>query len=212
MGFKNSSQIKLPLYDYIDAGKKEEEMFEPSWLATNQVKFLSHNVWCHYFQQWYAPSAKRRLDCLLNAIAQNAYDVVMVQELFLLRVGPFAITRNLEYFVARMRMMGYTLGADPRSSLPFCGQNSGLCTFSRVDVVGKPDSHTFLKTAERICVKGFVRTDVKLSNDRILTIVNTHMDSKSKKLRLTTSQVLPITLQRMFTSSPGVPNQRAGVG
>eukprot|EP00960_Hanusia_phi_P040669 754582-Hanusia_phi.AAC.19 len=204
VGFKNSSLIKLPLYDYIDLGKKEEQ-YERSWLSTNQLKFLSHNVWCHYLQQWYAPSARRRLDCLLNAIAQNGYDVVMIQELFLLRIGPFAITRNLEYFVARMRMMGYTLGADPRASLPFWGQNSGLCTFSRVDLVGKTESQSFLHTAERVCVKGFVRTDVKLSNDRTLTIVNTHMDSKAKKPRLTTSQAFQIkehVLDRLYRNDP----------
>lgn len=60
------------------------------------LKVLSHNVWCHYLQQWYVPSMGVRLHALADAVEREAYHLVLVQELFLLRVGPFAITHEWE--------------------------------------------------------------------------------------------------------------------
>lgn len=43
------------------------------------VTVLSHNVWCHYLQQWYAPSSSKRLAGLLAAIESGNYDLVLIQ-------------------------------------------------------------------------------------------------------------------------------------
>jgi hypothetical protein len=61
-----------------------------------EVSVLSHNVWCHYLQQWYAPSSTKRLAGLLASIEISNYDLVLIQELFIFRLGPFAVSDNFD--------------------------------------------------------------------------------------------------------------------
>lgn len=129
-----------------------------------RVRVLSHNVWCHMLQQWYTPPAAKRLRCLAEEIRARDYDVVMLQELFLFRLGPLASTLAFEAFAQAMIASGYRLVADPRDSLPFVGQNSGLAIFSKLDVEREPASRSFAVTGEKVCRKGYVHAQLKVGN------------------------------------------------
>mmetsp|Transcript_7972 Transcript_7972/g.18476 ORF Transcript_7972/g.18476 Transcript_7972/m.18476 type:complete len:349 (+) Transcript_7972:123-1169(+) len=143
------------------------------------VTMLSHNVWCHYLQQWYAPSSSKRLSGLLSAIDKGDYDVVCVQELFLFRLGPFCISDNYEQFSRGMSRLGYIHQTDPRPSLPLLGQNNGLCIFSKLPFTSPPVSQDFATSGELVCTKGFSRATIEFRGAP-LHIVTTHMDSKKK--------------------------------
>lgn len=64
--------------------------------GVREISVLSHNVWCHYLQQWYAPSSSKRLAGLLASIESSNYDLVLIQELFIFRLGPFAVSDNFD--------------------------------------------------------------------------------------------------------------------
>ena len=50
------------------------------------MRILSYNVWCHHLTP--CPNKAERLSLLLAKLETEEYDLVMVQELFLLRVLP----------------------------------------------------------------------------------------------------------------------------
>jgi len=122
VGFGASGSISLPLlereektqawdrWDRKPSGATESSTGE----GKRRLRILSHNVWCHMLQQWYAPPASKRLDCLFNAIEEGGYDVVMLQELFLLRCGPLANTRSFETFTRSMLAAGNAIPCDVR--------------------------------------------------------------------------------------------------
>ena len=204
VGFQSSAQISLPLLERggkrLATGKTAEREGRDT-AAKRELRVLSHNVWCHYMQQWYAPPASKRLECLFEAIQAQDYDVVLVQELFLFRVGPLANTHSFEVFTRAMLGAGYHLASDPRSSLPVIGQNNGLAIFSKLDVSVAPVSRSFVATGESVCVKGFVHARLSLGGGRTLHVVTTHLDSKQKpkavqdlQARQIRSEVLDVVL------------------
>jgi hypothetical protein len=58
-------------------------------LFRKYLRVLSQNVWCHYFAA--SPAKNKRIQILLNYLSQekNNYDVLLLQEIFILRQGPF---------------------------------------------------------------------------------------------------------------------------
>ena len=86
VGFGASGSVSLPLLEReeklatrgrtpshqrtegFSAGESDEK-------GRKVLRILSHNVWCHMLQQWYAPAASKRLDCLRKAIEAGGYDI-----------------------------------------------------------------------------------------------------------------------------------------
>ena len=111
VGFCSSESVTLPLLEHKEKLKTwDRTPLRTEYASADEggkaLRILSHNVWCHIFQQWYAPSASKRLDCLVKAIETGGYDIVMLQELFLLRLGPFANTHSFEKFTHSMLAAG----------------------------------------------------------------------------------------------------------
>ena len=170
VGFGDAESVRLPRIER--KGRKlqtwdaacDSSGGERAVGGADKIRVLSHNVWCHMLQQWYTPPAAKRLRCLAEEIRARDYDVVMLQELFLFRLGPLASTLAFEAFAQAMIASGYRLVADPRDSLPFVGQNSGLAIFSKLDVEREPASRSFAVTGEKVCHKGYVHAQLKVGN------------------------------------------------
>ena len=201
VGFGDAKSIRLPRLERKGRGL-------PQWdgacdgagggggggggAGKTRLRVLSHNVWCHMLQQWYTPPAAKRLRCLVEAIKARDYDVVMLQELFLLRLGPLATTLTFEAFAQAMLAAGYRLVADPRDSLPMVGQNSGLAIFSKLDPVRAPVARSFAVTGEQVCVKGYLHAELRVAGNRTIHVVTTHLDSKKKPKDVQHSQARQI--------------------
>lgn len=156
---------------------------------------LSHNVWCHYIVP--APGRMRRLRGLARYIKQAStpFDVVMLQELFVMRIGPWVWSREFEFFRGEMAAAGLKYCTDPFDSMPSFGslrrlrvQNSGLVTFSRYPIV-QARSYSFETTSEMTNTKGLLLTELQVPATEAATAVdvpqtarvqcvNTHLDSR----------------------------------
>lgn len=154
------------------------------------MRILSHNVWCHY-PMTYVPwkqcghaiwgfRCKTRLELLARHINSVQYDVVCLQELFVLRLSSlYELRSNFDYMVDLLAQGGYVHHSDPCDSLRAdrtIGQNSGVAIFSR-HPLESVESVDFECTAERSNTKGFVVADVR-RDGRLVRVVSAHLDAR----------------------------------
>lgn len=178
-------------------GDLEERLLpDTSDEATPQlIRIFSVNVWCHIFAAirsllplFARPSAPGlmpmvplapRLSAIADVLGDGAGDIVIVQELFILRVGPFVLSSLYLLFASRMAALGLVHRSNPRDSLPrFFGQNSGLAIFSRWPL-DDARSVGFAHTRERLNRKGVVHAVVRLpGNAPSLAVAATHLDKR----------------------------------
>ena len=150
-----------------------------------RLRVLTYNVWCHYPMSFLKQPSRvmwgfqcqARLALLAQHIVEAQYDVVCLQELFLLRVGPWgaAMRANWDFVVARLAIGGYRWCNEPRDSggasgggggggggrWAAAGQNSGCAVFSRHELL-RCESVGFARTSEGFNAKGFVIADFRL--------------------------------------------------
>ncbi|KAG8460373.1 hypothetical protein KFE25_011864 [Diacronema lutheri] len=163
-----------PASDAPPAAALPAASLQPPTPLPHAVRLVSVNVWCHHFAalRSLVPSPRAcwrrapprapalmpmvpfgaRLDAIADALA--GADIVSVQELFVLRVGPLVLRGAWARFAERMAAAGLLHRSAPDASLPrFFGHNSGLALFSRwpLDTVR---SLTFARTRERLNRKG----------------------------------------------------------
>lgn len=118
------------------------------------LRVLSHNVWAHYLVN--APARSRRLRGLVRHIVRGRYDVVCLQELFVLKLGPLALVRHFDAFARAMADAGLPFHTDPMASMPrVIGQNSGVVIFSRHPLL-EVGGATFNTSVEFLNTKGYV--------------------------------------------------------
>jgi endonuclease/exonuclease/phosphatase family metal-dependent hydrolase len=123
---------------------------------------------------------KERLQLFAEYVKDNAIDVVMVQELFVFRIGPFYTSSNFAVFAEAMRACGLTECSDPRLSMhaKVLGQNSGVAIFSKWPLLN-PRSFDFESTGERMNSKGFVCADIAMARNRTAHLVSAHLDARA---------------------------------
>jgi len=140
------------------------------------LKILTQNVWCHYPMSFVPGKQCRhalrgrnineRLDILAEHIAEEKYDIVFIQELFIQKMWPFTSENrdNFRFFAEKLRQAGLIYRTNPEESLDdsrYVGQNAGVAIFSRWPMKDH-DSQDFEKTAESMNTKGFVTTVVEV--------------------------------------------------
>lgn len=136
------------------------------------LRVLTHNIWAHYFVA--APQRGARMRLLVELLRHDdAIDVLSVQELFVLSVGPFVFCPELLLVARELEALGFVHQSDPLLSARSLFQSSGLATFSKVPI--RDATFTpFETTAEFLNNKGFER--IALGDS--LTLFNTHFDSR----------------------------------
>lgn len=163
----------------------------------DELRVFSANVWCHYFSAlaWMLTGCRRlvgtmsplpfrpRLDVAAEHAAQHGADVVVLQELFVLRLGPLVLAGAWEHMAQRMARLGLVHASDPRASLPrFFGQNSGLAIFSRHPLHPEPGATSLFRSSrERFNRKGVECARVAWSPGASLMLCATHFDAHSPR-------------------------------
>ena len=205
------------------------------------LRVATQNVWCHYLatptRQMFERRRSgersgvaddringlrywKRLDLLARHLASVA-DVVVVQELFMLRLGPIVISHNVRRFVALMEDLGFPYQSDPNATLlSWAGQNCGVMIFSRFPMVAC-HAEAFRRTDEIPSSKGFVDVVIEIpainsgETGMRVRVLGTHFDARSWPAKL--SQLWQVadrlSAERLeFTRSECRPWEVAAVG
>ena len=188
---------------------------------SGRLKILTQNVWAHYFatplglikppEGVAAPAMlgmrySARLSILAARIAEGKYDVVCVQELFLLRVGPFVYTSNFRLFAEHMAKAGYIYHTDPTESLPsHFGQNSGVCIFSKTPLTRMEAEVYHASDEKALNSKGFVCASViveSLSRSPVeVRVLSVHTDSRHWPSKILQLEQIKTKIASVKTSS-----------
>jgi endonuclease/exonuclease/phosphatase family metal-dependent hydrolase len=193
---------------YCSARANGQSSTDSASSSGSKLRLLTHNVWAHYFatpmKQPHAGVAfpvmrgvgyEARLKALAAHIGTDGCDVVCVQELFLLRLGPFVFAANFRLFARLLAAEGYVHHTDPTTSLPLLfGQNYGVAIFSKLPLQNE-HSETYTHSAEKLLnAKGFVCASVLLETVEVV-LVSVHTDarnwaSKEKQLEQVKNRIL----------------------
>ena len=174
--------------------------------AATTVKICTHNLWCHYpmsFVPWkQCPTAiysfyfQERMTEFVRYIQANEYDVVCVQEVFMMKMfhipAELGIS-NLQYLSNLMKVNGFKYWTDgshdcKNTIIQTCfHQNSGLCVFSKYKLCNIKHI-SFTQTGEAINNKGFISCEIHFPGESdTIRFINTHFDSRdlrSKKCQI----------------------------
>ena len=142
------------------------------------LSIVSHNLWCHYLVL--APQRMERLKILIDHIEKNKqkYQLFCFQELFLMKLGPLMLFKEVEYVIKEMKRLGFYYFTSPFESLSesinLKMQNSGLITFSKFPIL-ESNFYPFISTGENVNNKGFQFIKLKVGNKQV-HIINAHLD------------------------------------
>jgi len=166
------------------------------------LRVCSHNVWGHYFVR--APNKQQRLRAFVEHVANDRFDVVLMQEMFLGRLGPMYISTEIEDVIARMQAAGYLFWTDPTASLPYFGQNSGLMIFSKYPIK-RSVYENFSGTKEIPSQKGLIISEIEVGASGGMTVLvgNTHFDSRSVDGRISETRQVFDAVRREIAISHG---------
>eukprot|EP01091_Cochliopodium_minus_P003185 TRINITY_DN13022_c0_g1_i1.p1 TRINITY_DN13022_c0_g1~~TRINITY_DN13022_c0_g1_i1.p1 ORF type:complete len:333 (-),score=82.95 TRINITY_DN13022_c0_g1_i1:22-1020(-) len=170
--FRFTFDLSLPEINQSRLSIKEKNI--------NKLNILTQNIWAHYLVL--APERKLRLKQFIEHLSMNSekYDVVCLQELFILKIGPLVLMDEAEYFIKEMSKLGYIYYTSPLKSISkkfnLKVQNSGLISFSKYPIV-EHEFHNFEDTVEPINNKGFEKFKVKVGN-KTVNFTNAHLDGK----------------------------------
>jgi len=176
--------------------------------APTTLKVLSHNVWGHYVVGGMDVSG--RLKALAESVARERYDVVLLQELFLMSLGPLPLMGYYVQFAADMEAAGLVYMTDPRTAARRWMQNHGLvrcvgvcvarqlqapsffvyphsltppsqAVFSRYPIV-EATLRSFPRSAEPLNAKGVAVVTVEVAGE-VFHLGDFHPDSRNRASR-----------------------------
>ena len=165
---------------------------------------VTYNLWGHYFVGNFNNYEER-----FEAFAESMkdFDIVLVQEIFLLRVGPFLFTKYAETLVRVMEARGFRYKGGLRESLPtFFGQTSGVVIFSRIPVRStKWGIFRDWGWSEASTNKGFVYVEIVLKEHTpALCVFNVHLDAHRADIRERQLRQVLGTIEKLPKHSPTV--------
>lgn len=171
--------------------------------AQTQLSVLTQNLWLHYFVP--APFRSVRVRAFLAHLQQQPpIDVVVIQEAFLLRLGPIVLYEYVSELVDGMDALGYHWWSDMRGSLPrIYGQNSGVIVFSRLPLVAPPHEEVFIHSDEVLNCKGFACVRLALAG-ATLAVIGTHLDSRRRAAKELQMAQISAYLKRALSDSTSV--------
>ena len=147
----------------------------------DKVTLVTYNLWCNYFVKSGANYAAR-----FNGFAKGVkdYDVVLVQEAFVLRAGPIEFSKCATHLVDAMESHGFKYRTSIAASIPYTfGQSNGIMIFSKLRLTGtKSVVFNTANILERVNNKGFVYAELQVKG-KPMFILNTHTDAHGEKYR-----------------------------
>ena len=145
------------------------------------LKVASYNIWSNYLVK-VGSDIEQRLDGL--AFGVQHYDVVILQEIFVLRLGPFVFFNYAKHLVSAMKKHQFIYRVSLQETVPWIfGQSNGLAIFSKFPISLAKSIH-FKDSAilERVNNKGFVYAEIKINKQKVF-VLNTHTDAHKKSIR-----------------------------
>ena len=167
-----------------------------------RLRILSQNCWNMQYPGTERKGnrgrqAEKRFDALADHAENGGYDVLILQELFVLRAGPFVYGHDVGYLRQRLVKSGFVYHTNIAYNLPrVVGQSAGVAVFSKVPIArtsvdmtnARDDTYfTFATSSFRQFFnrKGFVHVRLLLSTDDssmtssldVVHIVNVHLDA-----------------------------------
>mmetsp|Transcript_87694 Transcript_87694/g.183336 ORF Transcript_87694/g.183336 Transcript_87694/m.183336 type:complete len:323 (-) Transcript_87694:34-1002(-) len=144
-------------------------------LGRNRARILCQNVWNSFFAG--GPERRQRLEYLREVVDHHNVDILVVQEMFSMGVGPLADQHEEKEFSMWMEDAGLRFRSNG-SFLPSFGQNSGLAIYSRFPIT--QDAHHTFKNRRTFSAKGWQEVTVQLGDARQMTLLNTHLEHSHK--------------------------------
>ena len=163
------------------------------------IKFVSYNIWSNYLIK-VGSDIKERLDGLAYGVRN--YDIVILQEIFVFRLGPFIFHSYASHLVSAMKKQGFIYRISLQESVPWMfGQSNGLAIFSKIPITATKsvffDDSAIL---ERVNNKGFVYAELEVNKQKMF-IVNTHTDAHKLSVRKLQINQLVSTIRTFPKSS-----------
>ncbi|CAE7811330.1 unnamed protein product [Symbiodinium sp. CCMP2592] len=151
------------------------------------LRVLSQNVWNSFFAG--GPERKARLMAFREELERLRVDVVIVQEMFVLGLGPLCLQGDAEDAGQLLLQLGFVHQTSPTASRPLLGQSSGLVVYSKYPI--KKEKHEVFESRRSVTAKGWLEVVIVLGSAdgseakqlkqlllfaRELTIFNTHLE------------------------------------
>ena len=148
-------------------------------MSSPSFRILTLNVWSHYLVR--APCRQTRLDKIVEWIKKQDYDVLCIQELFLLKLTIYSRSSELDNFVTSLQEHGYIHHTDPKASLPsFFGQNSGLIILSKLPFTSTTSAiFDTASITEYSNNKGFITATIQVTPNQNICVCTAHLDAHS---------------------------------
>lgn len=150
--------------------------------SNGQINILSFNLWGSYFMG--GPNFKDRLEIFAGQAGN--YDVLLLQEMFVLSIGPFVLPNNVDWFVSRMQQEGFIYTTNPITSCPsLFGQNNGLLILSKLPFKETSNVSFKLKNRRKVSYKGWLAVELMLNDGSPpLKLVTTHLEHANEDLKV----------------------------
>jgi len=167
-----------------------------------QFSILTHNLWLHYLTG--APNKDHRINHLLKNIGKLDYDVIVLQEVFVLNLFGFPVGFDLrEQIIKEAKKHGYTYHITGDTPPSVFGQTSGLVVLSKYPIT-KGVERRWYKVNDFGTGKGFLHATIKV-NDEEVHVFNVHLDAHypaTRRLQLQelTTKFLPPLSNRIIVA------------
>jgi len=160
---------------------------------TQQFSILTHNLWLHYITG--APNKDHRINHFLKNISNLDYDVIVLQEVFVLNFFGYPVGSDLrEQIIQAGKKHGYNYHIKGDTPPAFFGQTSGLVVLSKHPIT-KGVERRWYKVNDLGTGKGFLHATLSVKGEDV-HVFNLHLDAhypatRRQQLQELTSKFLP---------------------
>lgn len=149
----------------------------------NNITITSQNIWLTLIPfVRNNKDVRKRLQSFAKGVSSS--DIVLLQELFIFKIGPWEWNGNYLELTKFMREEGFIYLANSERTTPqFFGQNSGLLIYSKYPII-KSKSWTYEQGSfkETFSNKGYILAQIQVGK-YCVCVGNTHLDSGDIAIR-----------------------------
>ena len=163
----------------LDNAQTEEDEKNTVLAGSRTLKVLTQNIWCHYLAK-IGPNVESRLKTFIQGA--QSYDIVLLQELFVHKMGFYDRTHLAKLAVKEFKLVGFKYHTSFYETAPnFYGQSSGVVIFSRLPIT-QTHHVAFKDVGEHFTNKGFVLAEIR-HNKRMVQVCSLHLDAFEPRFR-----------------------------
>eukprot|EP00026_Physarum_polycephalum_P013385 Phypoly_transcript_13780.p1 GENE.Phypoly_transcript_13780~~Phypoly_transcript_13780.p1 ORF type:complete len:312 (+),score=47.96 Phypoly_transcript_13780:43-936(+) len=166
--------------------------------ANLTFKLLTHNMWCHYLTA--APNKAHRMHSFMHEIGKHDYDVILLQELFIINVLGLVTGDDLRnYMTTEFTKLGYEHQAISTPPPWFFGQTSGLLMFSK-HPISTFEERRWYRIDDFGTGKGYMRALLQIHGKQV-HLFNVHLDAHGAAARKDQLKALVNDLPKPYSAN-----------